>query len=170
MATLKIIVRSSATEERIVEVPIPGSRPLGGCTEVREFLAMRARQRRIGARNRRLKLVGLALGAASLTAALAVPRLRESTLSRLASQVPGTFQSLHSATSPQVPGTFQSLHSATSSQVPGTFQSPPLRHLTPGARHLPEPPLRHLIPGARHLFGRGGGDGIRTRDGRGRDL
>ena len=165
MATLKIIVRSSATEERIVEVPIPGSRPLGGCTEVREFLAMRARQRRIGARNRRLKLVGLALGAASLTAALAVPRLRESTLSRLASQVPGTFQSLHSATSREDLELLRHL-------IPGArhLPEPPLRHLTPGARHLPEPPLRHLIPGARHLFGRGGGDGIRTRDGRGRDL
>jgi hypothetical protein len=83
MASLKITVRSSATEERTVEVPIPSSRPLGGNTEVREFLAMRARQRKAAARTRRIKRVSLALGAATAAAAFVVPRLRDGRLAAL---------------------------------------------------------------------------------------
>jgi tetratricopeptide (TPR) repeat protein len=74
MSSLKITIRSSATEERTVEVPIPSSRPLGGNTEVREFLALRARQRKAAVRARRIKRTCLALGAVTAMAAFVVPK------------------------------------------------------------------------------------------------
>jgi tetratricopeptide (TPR) repeat protein len=76
MGSLKITIRSSATEERTVEVPLPSSRPLGGNTEVREFLALRARERRAAARARRIKRTCLALGAATAVAVFVVPKWR----------------------------------------------------------------------------------------------
>ena len=77
MASLKITIRSSATEERTVEVPIPSSRPLGGGnTEVREFLALRAQQRKAAIRARRIKRTCLALGAATAVAVFVVPKFR----------------------------------------------------------------------------------------------
>jgi hypothetical protein len=76
MGSLKITIRSSATEERTVEVPLPSSRPLGGNTEVREFLALRARERKAAARARRIKRTCLALGAATAVAVFVVPKWR----------------------------------------------------------------------------------------------
>ena len=105
MGNLRITIRSSPTEERTVEVPIPSPRPLGGNTEVREFLARRTRERKAAARARRIKRTCLALGAATAVAAFVVPKFSARWRTAVAATASAPAEPMvASATPPRAPG------------------------------------------------------------------